>query len=64
MVKRVAMGTHSLATLGRPATCQAVARAELSVKSEGLLCVPGMLVVLSSAGEETDTHVGLVSFKI
>lgn len=58
VVKRVAMGTHSLATLGSPATCQAVARAELSITSEGLVCMPGMLVGLR------DTHTALVSCKI
>lgn len=56
VVERVAMGTHSLATPGSPATCQAVARAELSITSEGLLCMPGMLVGLSSAAEKTVIH--------
>ncbi len=56
MVKRVAMGTLSLATPGSPATCQAVARAELSITSEGLACMPSMLVGLSSAAEKSEIH--------
>ncbi len=56
VVKRVAMGTLSLATPGSPATCQAVARAELSITSEGLACMPSMLVGLSSAAEKSEIH--------
>lgn len=61
MVKHVAMGTLSLATLGSPATCQAVARAELSITSEGLACMPGMLVGPSSAAEKREIHTQLWS---